>query len=248
MSPPTPASTSLDWSTFVQTVGTPEIRGYPILSWRIAGLLDRGAPVVETGRSGSSGAKGTLVRPSLVEGLDAVRVYWETGMPTVVTSLTHGTALDVDDDRAEAIVRAWLGCRAVSPLPAPWPPIPPSAYRQALFWAPLVAHALGRPAATTRLLRWERVVDPRWMRGTVRCVYGQVLADSPLMEFDRAIVDGRGWRLQARSGLLRASGPETQEAGKACLFEAIRRTGVGVYDPFVDLYLPPILQEPYGTT
>jgi hypothetical protein len=81
-------------------------RDIPPLLWSIPDLLCPGAPVVETGESGLRGARGTVVRKE--PGLAGLRVWWETVAPSMVTSLTGGTALDVEHPLGRAVAVEWL--------------------------------------------------------------------------------------------------------------------------------------------
>lgn len=78
----------------------------PPLLWSIPDLLCPGAPVIETGESGLRGARGTIVRKE--EGLSGLRVWWETLAPSMVTSLTGGTALDVEHLFGCVAAAEWL--------------------------------------------------------------------------------------------------------------------------------------------
>lgn len=77
----------------------------------IPGLLRDPVPVIEAGRSGMTGALGVYLTRDDVDGDDdgGPRVYWQTRCPSMVTSVTHGTALRLNSRAGLFAAIDWLG-------------------------------------------------------------------------------------------------------------------------------------------
>lgn len=72
-------------------------------------ILRRGAPVIEAGVSGMTGAVGICVEmPETPHAPAHLSVWWETVVPSMVTAVTHGTALDLSDPAGMDIAARWL--------------------------------------------------------------------------------------------------------------------------------------------
>ena len=143
------------------------------LLWRVEGLLQRGDPVYESGESGMRGAKGTIVP---AENGDR-RVWWATVVPTMVTSITGGTALDWDHPAAVGVALRWLQGRGWDTV---WrvPGQPPVPAWDCYWMAPhghggRVWHATLEPIDISRVLLTRSIELVQANFPPIRAVYGE---------------------------------------------------------------------------
>lgn len=188
---------------------------YAITFSEVPSLFGLNPPVVESGQSGMRGAMGQIVRSANGE----PRVYWNTVCPTLVTSLTGGTAVDLDHPLGQAAALEWLKGQADEGFSH----LHPSWKADFLGWT-VLSLARGGGALQGLLLDWVSK-DHLFEDGSTEEV--ESLRARCFGACAGGLVHPAGWLVEWQ-GIAAYSGPETGLVGKLQVDTHVRTHGIAL--------------------